>query len=276
MTRRLTTAGIAPHGSELPPVRRTRVALFVACAIGVSVTAAAPAPGVPLPTGPALVECDAPKAVHVPGVDTDDEVTIDVALLADRAVTVDRAAAVVESAQASFASMNLVLRVASVEHVTFVSRDPGRIVDQARAHFGGVRPAGVDTVMVLTSADLTSVIPRGERVAGMVDCLGGVAFRNYGFGVAEDSTVVEYQPGPLTLGPLEPPSPPVLDVFAHEVGHVFGATHESGNCVEGALVAGPLRPCTLMSNQRADLLAPIFGSGERPIIRGHAEAFARP
>lgn len=241
-----------------------------------TVGVAPPAPGVPLPPGPALVDCHAPRAVHVPGIDPEDQVAIDVALLADGAVTVERAVAVVDAAQSSFSPMNLVLRVASVEHVDFASRDPGRIVDQARAHFGGLRPVGVDTVMVLTSADLTSVIPRGERVAGMVDCLGGVAYRKYGFGVAEDSTVVDYQPGPLSLGPLEPPSPAVLDVFAHELGHVFGATHESGNCVEGAFVAGPLRPCTLMSNQRADLLAPIFGSGERPLIRGHAESFARP
>jgi hypothetical protein len=63
-------------------------------------------------------------------------------------------------------------------------------------------------------------------------------------------------------------------LMAHELGHLLGAQHEHGNCHEGR-TSPPLvhaGSCTAMVALNPAVQAEVFGSVERAVLRGYAEA----
>lgn len=204
--------------------------------------------------------------------------TIDVAvaILRDRGLTTARADALLQKASASYAPLGITLSKHSDTAVTFTGSNSQGIINQAKAHFGGGTPAGADVVAVLTNANIDIPGPDGPiDIQGQADCIGGVGFSDRSFVVAEDTAV--------TLGIPDEGFGirPVMfyvdfpgKVVAHEIGHLFGAHHHYGNCVEG-IPSEPLEvaPCTLMGPS-GDFISFNFSTLNATIVRGHAEAFA--
>lgn len=256
-----------------------RIVLFLLAA---SMTApwALPASPAPLP-GPfndPEEACDLqslyPAAAYLPVVDPDDEIFIDVFLLADRNITETRAAAILAGAQESYDPLGLTLRVSGIKKVEFEGTGAFDLIDQARGLFpDGERPAGTDAVLLLTSADIEEA-PAGSAVAGLAACVGGIGSPSRAFLVAED-------PGDNTafgIGPLKTYDNIPAKILSHELGHLLGAHHHYANCVEGVpseADEGEISACTLMTNF-ADVISINFGSLEAAVVRGYAEEYARP
>ncbi len=241
---------------------------------------ALPANSVPLP-GPfndPEEACDLqslyPAAAHVPVVDPDDEIFVDVFLVADRNITTARAAAILAGAQESYEPLGLKLRVSGTRKVEFEGTDAFELIDQARDLFpDGERPAGSDAVLLFTSADIEAA-PAGNAVAGLAACVGGVGSPSRAFLVAED-------PGENTafgIGPVKTYDNIPAKILAHELGHLLGAHHHYANCVEGIpseADEGEVSACTLMTNF-ADVISINFSALEGAVVRGYAEEYARP
>ena len=215
-----------------------------------------------------------PAAAHVSALDADEELFIDIHLLADRGVTPERAARIVAAAQESYTPMGLTLRIVGNEKVAFEGTGAFDLIDQARYLFpDSERPAGSDAVLLITSADIEEA-PVGKAVAGLAACVGGVGAPYYSFLVAED-------PGDETSIPIGPTSfygNLAAKILAHELGHLLGAHHHYANCVEGVpseADEGEGSACTLMTNF-ADFISINFGSLEAAVVRGYAEEYARP
>ncbi|MDQ4125766.1 MAG: hypothetical protein M3134_09230, partial [Actinomycetota bacterium] len=65
--------------------------------------------------------------------------------------------------------------------------------------------------------------------------------------------------------------------MAHELGHLLGAHHHYGNCVEGGRSTeggGEPSLCTLMWTVNVAYVGLEFGSLETAVIRGHAVDYA--
>lgn len=153
---------------------------------------------------------------------------------------------------------------------TFNGTDAQGLINQSKALFGGVRPAGVDVVYTLTSRDISA--GGNNAVAGLADCIGGVAFRDRAFAVGE-----ELDPDHTELGGLLIAANLSAKIASHEVGHLFGAHHHYANCAEGLLseLGAELSPCTLMVNA-VDVSSFNFSAVNGLVVRGHAEAYAAP
>ena len=182
--------------------------------------------------------------------------------------SVARATEVFDTATRSYAPLGVTLRAVSYETVSFSGNDAQGLIDQAKAHFGGTRPADADLVYVITSEDIQA--GGNTAVAGLADCIGGVRFDNHAFAVGED------------FGPAEQDDPlqrnGTAKVLAHELGHLMGAHHHYANGVEGNLseVGEPeVSPCTLMFNA-VNLASLNFSQLNSAVVRGHAEEFAAP
>ena len=159
--------------------------------------------------------------------------------------------------------------VPSFQTVSFSGDDAEGLINQSKALFGGVRPAGVDVVYTLTSKDITA--GGNPAVIGLADCIGGVAFPDRAFAVGE-----ELDPDSFDLGGgLVVAANLSAKVASHEVGHLFGGHHHYANCVEGLLseLGAELSPCTLMFNA-VDLTSFNFSAVNGLVVRGHAEAYA--
>jgi len=66
-------------------------------------------------------------------------------------------------------------------------------------------------------------------------------------------------------------------IAAHEIGHLFGGSHDYANCVEGVLVSEDAiqgGPCTLMHENLN--ISYGFSTLNRAVIRGYATEFASP
>jgi predicted Zn-dependent protease len=145
------------------------------------------------------------------------------------------------------------------------------IIDLAKAQFGGQRPPGSDVVYVVTDLDI-QLPGLGNIVAGLADCIGGVALPDRAFAVGET------KPEPRGGGV---PSPFVLKdltakIAAHELGHLFGGHHhyqECGTAAPTAVQRGELGPCTLMTNAVNFQTIP-FSTLNGVVVRGHAERWA--
>jgi hypothetical protein len=159
------------------------------------------------------------------------------------------------------------LVVDAYEPVSFSGDDADGLIQQSKAHFGGARPPGTDVVYTLTSEDIQ--VGGQTAVAGLADCIGGVAFPDRAFAVGE---VLD----PDGLNPLGATFTANLTakVFAHEVGHLMGGHHHYANCAEG-IPSDPNEvgtPCTLMFND-VGLASLAFSTMNTLVVRGHSEAY---
>jgi predicted Zn-dependent protease len=193
-------------------------------------------------------------------------VTLNVRVLLD-GVTQAQATELVTVAQQAYTPHQLTFS-ASYETVSFIGNDAAGLITQARNHFGGARPSGEDLVYVLTSKDITAA-PVGNAVAGLADCIGGVAFGDRAFAVGEN---LADSPTNLVLYTLG--TQLAAKTFAHELGHLLGGHHHYANCVESLLGFGDSL-CTLMFNELS-LQRKQFSTLNATVLRGHAQLFAVP
>ena len=215
-----------------------------------------------------------PTAVQ-DGFDTTQPVSLDVLVILDGIAQPD-AEAILATAARSYEPLNVQLRAAQFMTHTFTTSEATVIISDAKQLLGGKRPAGVDIVEILTSKDIVAL---GQTaVAGLADCIGGVAHDDRAFVVAEGSPA-----GDVLIGPAMFAVGATANVTAHEIGHLMGGQHHYANCVEGVqasdvhadegYVEGS--PCTLMFNA-ADFLGPNFDTLNATIVRGHAVRHAQP
>ncbi|MGH8529849.1 MAG: zinc-dependent metalloprotease family protein [Nevskiales bacterium] len=193
-------------------------------------------------------------------------VTLDLRVLLD-GVPQARAAQLVAAAQQAYSSQLLSFN-ASYETVSFSGTDAVGLVNQARDHYGGARPAGIDMVYVLTSKDIAAA-PVGNAVAGLADCIGGVAFANRAFAVGENLA-----DNPLNLVLFNAGTELAAKTLAHELGHLLGGHHHYANCVETLLNIGG-NICTLMFNDLT-FQQLQFSTLNSLVVRGHSQLFAIP
>lgn len=244
------------------PMRRGSItSLIVAAVLAVS---AAPATAQPIEVGhiPECLEL-VPAAIAAP---PGSPVSLEVRVLLD-GVSTDQGQAIFDLVSQSYAPVGMPV-VPSFEAVSFSGTDAQGLIDQAKAHFDGVRPAGVDVVYVLTSKNITAI--GTDAVAGLADCIGGVAFPEHAFAVGE-----VLDPDSSNFGGLVLSDNLSAKVAAHEVGHLFGGHHHYANCVEGLLseLGSEISPCTLMFND-VGLASFNFGAVNSLVVRGHGEAYA--
>lgn len=191
---------------------------------------------------------------------------VEVRVLLD-GVSTARGAQVFQTAQASYAPLGITL-VPSFQSVSFGGSTAEGIIAQEKALFGGARPAGTDVVYTLTNKDVSGA------VAGLADCIGGVAFPANAFAMGENFTPDEGTLLGLGVGAANRNL--TAKVAAHEIGHLLGAHHHYGNCVEGlGDIGSELSPCTLMFND-VGLASLNFGALNSIVVRGHAQVYARP
>lgn len=150
------------------------------------------------------------------------------------------------------------------------------VMNAAKRAVGGRLPNGVEAVYLLTAKDLylgdhqSDPDSRSYGVAGMADCIGGVAFRYRGFAIGEQLANGGQQ-GAVKVAENLPGK-----ILAHELGHLLGAHHHYANCAEHVPAAGVERStdvCTLMFND-IGVIGLRFSSVNRVIVRGHALAYA--
>ena len=244
---------------------RKRIALVVTVGSILAATSSAPAQAAPIEIGH-IPECTelVPAAISVDNT----PVTLTTRVLLD-GVSVARGQQVFEVAKNSYAPLGITLSP-SFQTVSFSGTDAQGLIDQSKALFGGTRPAGTDLVYTLTSEDIE--VDGQTAVAGLADCIGGVAFADSAFAVGENFTTDE-----AALLGIPVNRSMTAKVAAHELGHLMGGHHHYANCVEGLLseFPGELSPCTLMFNY-VDLQSLNFSTLEGITVRGHAVQYANP
>lgn len=165
----------------------------------------------------------------------------------------------------------------AIDDETSPTASTDRAMSAAKRAVGGRVPPGVEVVYLLTAKDLYSGPDqpdpdrRSYGVAGLADCIGGVAFTHRAFAIGER---LSFGPssGPVEMGARLPGK-----ILAHEVAHLLGAHHHYANCAENvpaAALDGSTDACTLMFND-VGLIGLRISSLNRPVIRGHAVAHAR-
>lgn len=219
-----------------------------------------------------------PATAGVAGV-TDDgaEVSLDVEVLLDGTDPV-RAAEVMAKAAESYAPLKIRLNVVGMRSVSIASVNSVEIIEELKQLSGGKPPEGVDIVVGFTNKEMQSNDALGATtVIGQADCIGGIRYPGHSFAVVTDVTDIEADeeiPGSGLFLNVDA----AAETMAHEIGHLMGAHHHYGNCVEGNLTsggAGDVSPCTLMfpAVNGASL---NFGTLEGAVVRGHAADFATP
>lgn len=171
-----------------------------------------------------------------------------------------------EATRGAYGPLAIDISDVSYEHVDFEGTVTTSLIQQAKDHMGGGRPGGIDVVFVATNKDLTGS-DGDSGVAGQADCIGGVAAASRAFAVGE---IRGRMPGLLSDS---------FDsiVVAHEIGHLFGAHHHLGNCVQGEVDPDEENywPCTVMLTGGAGM-SMHFGSVNGAVVRGHATFYAKP
>lgn len=189
-------------------------------------------------------------------------------------ITRERAQQVMTTAASSYAPLNISLTW-RFRDVSFATDDADALIQAAKDLYGGQRPAGYDLVYVMTPKDIQ--LDGNTAVAGLADCIGGVRFPETAFAVGEDFGAAE-DPG-RPLGPFVHTVNGSAVVVAHELGHLMGAHHHYGNCVEGItpldLLKKELTPCTLMFNA-VNFASLPFSALNSTVVRGHAVDYAKP
>jgi hypothetical protein len=205
--------------------------------------------------------------------DLGDNILLEVMVLLD-GVARERADDVMRVAANSYAPLNVSLKWRFRE-VAYATDEANELISLAKHEFKGVRPKGFDIVYVMTTKDIQ--IGGETAVAGLADCISGVSFDDHAFAVGEDFGVEEDDG--RALGPFTHTVDGSAIVVAHEIGHLMGAHHHYGNCIEGNSLENvedlELTPCTLMFNA-VNFGSLPFGTLNTAVVRGHASDFARP
>jgi len=180
-------------------------------------------------------------------------------------VSLARGQQVMQRAATSYAPLGLTL-TSTFQSVTFGGTDAEGLIQQAKALHGGRRPVGSDLVYTITSKDIQ--VDGETAVAGLADCIGGVAFADRAFAVGETLNPDDFDLVVPVAHEL------TAKVGAHEIGHLMGGHHQYANCAEGLLseTGQELSPCTLMINA-VDLASFNFSAVNGLVVRGHAEAY---
>jgi Metallo-peptidase family M12B Reprolysin-like len=246
---------------------RKRVAAIAATSVLSLGVASAPASAAPIEIGhiPECLEL-VPAAISLDSTPT----TVDVRVLLD-GVSTSRGQAVFQTSQRSYGPESITLNP-SFQSVSFSGTDAEGLIEQAKALFGGARPAGTDVVYVLTNKDIAAI--GSDAVAGLADCIGGVAFPAHAFAVGENFTPDE---GALLGLPSLVNRNLTGKVASHEIGHLMGGHHHYANCIQGLLsdLGQEFSPCTLMFND-VGLAGLDFSIVNSLVVRGHAQLYARP
>lgn len=208
----------------------------------------------------------APAAAYVPVVDSGDEISVDLFVLADRGISEYRTSELVAKAQKAYTPLKMKLNIVGFQEVVFQGTDTRELFAQAKALFGGQRPPEADAVMIFTSVDITN--STGNGVIGQADCVGGIEFPTKSFVVIEDWQDDE----PLEFEPVTFWGNIPAKVVAHELAHLFGAHHQYSNCVEGVpseAEDSEASPCTLMFPD-VSFVSLAFSALEGTVTRGYA------
>lgn len=220
-----------------------------------------------------LDECSDLTGPDSISLDLGDNILLDVMVLLD-GVERARADEVMRVAASSYAPLNVSLKW-RFRDVDYPTDDANELISLAKSQFNGVRPKGFDIVYVMTTKDIQ--IGGDTAVAGLADCISGVSFDDHAFAVGEDFGADE--DAGRALGPFTHTVDGSAIVVAHEIGHLMGAHHHYGNCVEGNTLQNlqdlELTPCTLMFNA-VNFASLPFGMLNTAVVRGHASDFARP
>jgi predicted Zn-dependent protease len=147
------------------------------------------------------------------------------------------------------------------------------IIALAKKQLGGKRRADVDVVYVVTDLDIQ--LPGiGNAVAGLADCIGGVALPDRAFAVGETGVLTGDEG--IGIGPITFYKDLTAKIAAHEIGHLMGGHHhyqECGTAAPTAVGRGETGPCTLMTNA-VDFQTLPFSTLNGIVVRGHAETWA--
>ena len=191
---------------------------------------------------------------------TSERVQLDVRVLLDGVSRHDGATAVTAMRRA-YSPLGIQV-VATYDELRLQGTAASGLLAQAKAAYGGRRPAGADVVYVLTDKDIVSSSVTGGQLAGLADCIGGIRYPKYAFAVGEMGSVSG--PG-LVNGTGK--------TMAHEIGHLLGAHHHYAS-PEGLLDGDVTAPLSLMGPV-IDLIALRFSTLEALMVRGHAQKYAR-
>ena len=147
------------------------------------------------------------------------------------------------------------------------------IIDLGKKQLGGQRPADVDVVYIVTDIDIQ--LPSiGNAVAGLADCIGGVALPDRAFAVGETGVLTGDEG--IGIGPITFYKDLTAKIGAHEIGHLMGGHHhyqECGTAAPAAAQRGEPGPCTIMTNA-VDFQTLPFSTLNGVVVRGHAETWA--
>lgn len=209
------------------------------------------------------------------GTDDGQRVTVETLVLLD-GVSKDLGTETIDLANESYAPLEIILvpkfrkvrldhdgLEAGMDEEVGPTGDQVQMIERSKELLGGSRPEGIDVVLTLTNKDLFVMNGSGRSygVAGMADCIGGVRFDEHSFAVSEGVS-----PWTETLGDEFPAT-----AAAHEIGHLLGAHHHYGNCIEGKESG---KPCTLMWTFLIQYASRNFGTLEAVTVRGHAVNYA--
>ena len=222
----------------------------------------------PFTAEPNLHEClePVPESASIANVtDPGHRVAVDTLVLLD-GITKRRGREVISTAARAYAPLEIRLDSTFRKVLFDNSGEYHEMEEAALEAVGGERPRGFDVVYVMTSKDLHS---QGDpSIAGFAFCIGGVRYPQFAFAVGEGTSPYEKALRDETFS---------AKIAAHEIGHLLGAHHHYGNCVEGdRSTAGGGEPsiCTLMWTIYVQYMALNFGTLEGAVIRGHAVDFA--
>ena len=209
-----------------------------------------------------------PAAAYVPVVDSGDEITVDLFLVADRGISEYRMSELVARAAKAYKPLGLKLNVVGHREVVLEGTDSKGLISQAKMLFPyEERPAEADAVLVFTTVNLTNSM--GEGVSGQADCVGGIEFPSKAFVIIEDDEpdAPSWEWEGVTMEGHK-----AAKIVAHELAHLFGAHHQYANCAEGIPSEsedGEASPCSLMFNY-VDFISLAFSSLEGTVVRGYA------